>query len=145
MPIVTRNCYFILPLLLLSATGLWSPDLPAVDDPHQIPELEIEKIFTDDLPEMRKRKRIRALVTYSKTDFFFEQGRARGMQVEFLHEYEKFINKGVKRATDKVHITYLPVTFNELIPALRAGKGDIAAAFLTMSWRIRTSPATSNR
>ena len=133
MPIVTRNRYFILPLLLLSATGLWSPDLPAVDDPHQIPELEIEKIFTDDLPEMRKRKRIRALVTYSKTDFFFEQGRARGMQVEFLHEYEKFINKGVKRATDKVHITYLPVTFNELIPALRAGKGDIAAAFLTIT------------
>ena len=133
MHIVARNRYFILPLLLLSATGLWSPNMLAVDDPHRIPELELEKTFTGDLPEMRKRKRIRALVTYSKTDFFFDQGRARGMQVEFLHEYEKFINKGVKRATDKVHITYLPVTFNELIPALREGKGDIAAAFLTIT------------
>jgi hypothetical protein len=58
MPILTCNRYFILPLLLLSATGLWSPDLPAVDDPHRIPELELEKTFSGDLPEMRKRKRI---------------------------------------------------------------------------------------
>ncbi len=133
MIIFAWNRYFTLPLLLLSATGLWSPGLPALDDPHPVPELELEKTFTGDLPDMRKRKRIRALVTYSKTDFFFEQGRARGMQVEFLQEYEKFINKGIKRATDRIHITYLPVTFNELIPALRKGKGDIAAAFLTIT------------
>lgn len=130
MPIFTRTRPFSLALLLFSGVS-WSQELPAVDDPHRITELE--HTFTGDLPEMRERKRIRALVTYSKTDFFFENGRARGLQVEFLHEYEKFLNKGVKHETDKVHITYLPVTFNELIPALREGRGDIAAAFLTIT------------
>jgi len=126
-----RTRYFTLYLLLLPATVVCSTDSLAAGDPHRISELD--QTFTGDLPEMRKRKQIRALVTYSKTDFFFEQGRARGIQVELLHEYEKFINKGVKSATDKVRITYLPVTFNELIPALRGGKGDIAAAFLTVT------------
>jgi membrane-bound lytic murein transglycosylase MltF len=32
-----------------------------------------------------------------------------------------------------VHVTYIPVTFNELIPALRSGRGDIAADFLTIT------------
>lgn len=126
----TRTFCFLFHMLL-PVIALYSVDSVAADDTHPIPGLD--QTFTSDLPEMRKRKRIRALVTYSKTDFFFEQGRARGLQVEFLHEYEKFINKGVKRATDKVRITYLPVTFNELIPALRDGRGDIAAAFLTVT------------
>jgi membrane-bound lytic murein transglycosylase MltF len=131
MLVSARSRYFILLLPLFAVTGFWVSDTLAVDELHPIPELE--QAFTGDLPAMRKRKRIRALVTYSKTDFFFEQGRARGLQVEFLHAYEEFINKGVKRETDKVLITYLPVTFNELIPALREGKGDIAAAFLTVT------------
>ncbi|HED19042.1 MAG TPA: lytic transglycosylase F [Gammaproteobacteria bacterium] len=126
----TRTFCFIVHLLL-PATALYSADSVAADDTRQIPGLE--QTFTGDLPAMRKRKQIRALVTYSKTDFFFEQGRARGLQVDLLHEYEKFINRGVKRVTDKVRITYLPVTFNELIPALRGGRGDIAAAFLTVT------------
>ena len=126
-----RSRCFALYLLLVPATIVYSMDTSAAGDPHRI--LELDQTFTGDLPEMRKRKQIRALVTYSKTDFFFEQGRAHGIQVEFLHEYEKFINKGVKKATDKVRITYLPVTFNELMPALLEGKGDIAAAFLTVT------------
>jgi hypothetical protein len=39
---------------------------------------------TDDLPEMRQRKLIRALVTFSKTDFFLTKGRPRGSQADFL-------------------------------------------------------------
>ncbi|HHH45158.1 MAG TPA: lytic transglycosylase F [Gammaproteobacteria bacterium] len=129
----TAPGYYLLPCLLLLALVAWNPASAQDDDPHQVPLRELEKTFTGDLPEMRKRKRIRALVTYSRTDFFFDHGRARGIQVEFLQAYEKFINKGVKRATDQIHITYLPVTFDQLIPALRAGKGDIAAAFLTVT------------
>ena len=106
---------------------------PARADGELHQQLSVAETFTGDLPEMRQRKRIRALVTYSRTDFFFHNGGARGVQVEFLREYEKFLNRGVKRAEDKVHITFLPVTFSELLPALQQGKGDIAAAFLTIT------------
>ncbi len=120
----------ILALLVVMAT---LPVLPTRADDALHEQLSVAEKFTGDLPEMRKRKRIRALVTYSRTDFFFDKGGARGVQVELLREYEKFLNEGVKRAEDKVRITFLPVTFDELLPALQEGKGDIAAAFLTLT------------
>ena len=129
--ISTRFSWYTPLALFIAIAGLSVATAAADDDLHE--QLSVAETFTGDLPEMRKRKRIRALVTYSKTDFFFHQGGARGAQVEFLHEYEKHLNKGVKRAEDRIHITFLPVTFNELLPALQQGRGDIAAAFLTIT------------
>jgi membrane-bound lytic murein transglycosylase MltF len=129
--LLTSTTWFTLPALLIAIAGLPVSATRADDNLHE--QLSVSEKFTGDLPEMRKRKRIRALVTYSKTDFFFHQGGAKGIQVEFLREYEKFLNKGVKRTEDKIHITFLPVTFNELLPALQQGKGDLAAAFLTIT------------
>ena len=126
-----RIRWFTLPALLITLAGPAVATARADDNLHE--QLSVAEKFTGDLPEMRKRKRIRALVTYSKTDFFFHQGGAMGVQTEFLREYEKFLNKGVKRAEDRIHITFLPVRFSELLPALQQGKGDIAAAFLTIT------------
>ena len=95
--------------------------------------LDTGKRSSDDLGGMRKRKQIRALVTYSRTDFFFYKGRARGAQVEFLLAYEKFLNRKIKRPENRIHIAFLPVPFDQLIPALNEGRGDIAAAFLTIT------------
>jgi membrane-bound lytic murein transglycosylase MltF len=88
---------------------------------------------TSDLNEMKARKTIRALVAYSKTDFFFYKGGVRGLQAAYLKEYEKFLNHGVKKEVNKTRITYIPVQFDDLIPALNEGRGDIAAAFLTLT------------
>lgn len=107
---------------------------PLVEKPEQSREiLDTGKRSSDDLGGMRKRKQIRALVTYSRTDFFFYKGRARGAQVEFLLAYEKFLNRNIKRPENRVHIAFLPVPFDQLIPALNEGRGDIAAAFLTIT------------
>lgn len=147
-----RSLY--LAFFLISALALPAA-CPAIDDVENIPGYT--GIFKGDLPEIRKRKVIRALVTYSRTDFFFHQGGAKGIQVEFLNEYARFLNKKAAREEDRVHVTYIPVTFNELIPALRAGRGDIAAGFLTItphrekqvsfatggSWRVRELVVTN--
>ncbi len=103
-------------------------------DPEQMIDTErVNKPFKGDLDQMKQRKIIRALVVYNKTDFFFLKGGMKGIQVELLHEYEKFLNQGVKSAEKKVHIIYIPVTFDNLLPALNSGKGDIAADFLTIT------------
>lgn len=94
------------------------------------PELEA---FTGDLNKMKQRRLIRALVTPSPTEFFIESGRVRGIQAEYLQEFAKHINKSVRNETDKIRIKYVPVPFSELIPALKAGRGDIAASFLTVT------------
>ena len=88
---------------------------------------------TDDLSAMKERKLIRALVTLSKTDFFIHNGQPKGFQAELLQHYEKALNEGVSRRELRTHIAYVPVPFSELIPALDAGRGDIAAALLTIT------------
>ncbi len=125
--------YTLIVLLVLPAQS------PAIDDVENIPG--DTGIFKGDLAEIKKRKVIRALVTFSRTDFFFHQGGAKGVQVEFLNEYVKHLNKGAKREEDRVHVTYIPVTFNELIPALQSGRGDIAADFLTITPQRKTQVA----
>ena len=97
----------------------------------ELQEKLITAAFTGDLPEMRKRRLVRALVVYGPTDFFFYQGKPQGIQVDLLKEYEKFLNTGKRRETDRIVIVFVPVPFEELIPALLEGKGDIAAHFLT--------------
>jgi membrane-bound lytic murein transglycosylase MltF len=94
----------------------------------------VQQIHTDDLSEMKLRKRIRALVTYSRTDFFFDgNGEPRGAQVDLLQAFEKQLNKGVKREIERVRIEFIPTTFDRMIADLVAGKGDIAAAMLTLT------------
>jgi membrane-bound lytic murein transglycosylase MltF len=82
---------------------------------------------------MKKQKYIRALVTYSKTDFFLNNGRLDGLQVKLLNEYEKILNKGIKKSAEKIHIVYVPTTFDQLLTDLLKGRGDIAAALLTIT------------
>lgn len=111
---------FVIPGAYASTSDLVLPDI-------------VGKTFTGDLPEMQGRKIIRALVSYGRTDFFFHQGHARGIQADILHEYEKHLNKGISKEQHKTRIVFVPVQFNQLIPALLSGKGDIAAAFLTIT------------
>lgn len=89
--------------------------------------------FTGDLDAMRARGFVRALVTPSRTDFFVDHGQIRGLQAEFLRELEERLNRGVAGEAERVRIKFVPVPFDQLVPALRAGRGDIAAAFLTVT------------
>lgn len=115
-------------LLLMAAAA---PGMAA--DTALIEHLEVNR-STDDLPAMRKRRLIRALVTYSRTDFVIKpDGKATGLQVELLNQFEKRLNKGIKREEKKTQVVLIPTTFARLLPDLAEGKGDIAAALLTLT------------
>jgi len=89
--------------------------------------------FTADLPEMRERKLVRALVSINKTDFFFEKGRPLGLQAEALAQFEKFLNEDVSQDELRIRVVYVPLAFEQLLPGLLEGRGDVAAAFLTIT------------
>ncbi len=93
----------------------------------------VQEKHTGDLPKIRKRKILKALVTHSRTDFFLFNKRPRGLMYEMLREYEKHLNKGIRRETQKTRIIFVPVPFDQLIPALLEGRGDLAAALLTLT------------
>lgn len=121
---------FFLLMLIPGLLWLW-PSGAAMATEQNIPLPPLEQPFTGDLPEMKQRRLIRALVVFGPTDFFFVKGKPSGLQVDLLREYEKFINRGIKNEAKKIHVVFVPVPFGKLLPWLREGRGDIAAHFLT--------------
>ena len=121
--------FIVLSVLCVSFSASASDDI----DQRLITSIAHNNSFTGDLDQMKKRKMIRALVTYSKTDFFLSKGNLDGLQVKLLNEYEKVLNKGIKKSAQKIRIVYVPTTFDHLLTDLLDGRGDIAAALLTIT------------
>jgi len=92
----------------------------------------IQEPFIGDLQEIKRDRMIRALVSYSRTDFFIEDGTIKGFEGELLKSYEKWLNKGIRRR-EKIHMVFVPMPFDQLLQALQEGRGDIAAAGLTVT------------
>jgi membrane-bound lytic murein transglycosylase MltF len=95
--------------------------------------ISLDEKWLGDFGGMAKRREIRVLVVYSKTFYFLDQGRQRGATYELLKQFEKFINKKLKAKTLKLRVLFIPVRRDQLIPWLVAGRGDIAAANLTIT------------
>lgn len=115
---------------LILAFGFSQPGIAA-----EVPSFSstYSEAFTGDLREMKKRHVIRVLVAYSKTNFFLVKGEPRGFEYELLQQYGAFLNKRVSRRKFRTNLVFIPVPFEQLIPGLVEGKGDIAAAGLTVT------------
>jgi membrane-bound lytic murein transglycosylase MltF len=88
---------------------------------------------TGDLSDIRKRRVLRVLVNYSRSNFFYDGGQSRGFEYELMTAYGNVLNKGVKKHKKGIRVLFIPVRFDELIDGLLDGKGDIAAAGLTIT------------
>ncbi len=93
----------------------------------------LKERYTDDLPGLLKRRYIRVLTTFNRTNFFIASSRTYGFEYSLLKEYEKFLNRGVKRRELKITLEFIPVSRDRLIPLLLEGYGDIVAAGLTIT------------
>ncbi|MEM6673822.1 MAG: transglycosylase SLT domain-containing protein [Planctomycetota bacterium] len=102
--------------------GTWT------NDPYV---LRVSEPFTGDLDGMREREVIRVLVSYSRTNFFLADGQLRGFEVELFRELENELVADRPTGAPPLHFAFLPVSFDELLPSLLEGRGDVAAASLT--------------
>jgi membrane-bound lytic murein transglycosylase MltF len=104
----------------------------AGDTPLSI-ELKAD-VWRGDLDAMAARRAIRVLVPYSRTLYFVDFGGAqRGISYDFMHAFEDALNKKLGRDALRVHVVFIPVSREQLIPMLVAGKGDVVAANLTIT------------
>ena len=94
--------------------------------------VHLHRVFRGDLDGMKERRIIRALVVYNQTNYFLDGGTQRGVTYEAMQAFEKQLNRG-RGASEQVHVIMVPVTRDELIPALLQGRGDLAAASLTIT------------
>jgi membrane-bound lytic murein transglycosylase MltF len=108
------------------------------DDPalisQEIPGLEqLQEPWFGDLDGMVERRIIRAAVVHSKTLFFLDGARPRGLTFEALTRFEEVLNEELETGHLKVHVVLIPMTRDQLFPALLEGRVDVAAANLTIT------------
>jgi membrane-bound lytic murein transglycosylase MltF len=52
---------------------------------------------------MAAKRQVRVLVVYSKTFYFLDRGRQRGISYDLLKEFKTYVNKKLKTKTLKVN------------------------------------------
>jgi membrane-bound lytic murein transglycosylase MltF len=149
-----RAIGLLLAAVLLGACGKDTPEVPTATTPTApgdeavteatpevgIPDTGVAAValakWTGDLDGMIERRLIRVLTTYSRTQFFIDQGQPRGLVPDAFKLLEDDLNKRLKNEHLRVQVLFVPVAHDELVPALLEGRGDIVAAgTLIADWR----------
>jgi membrane-bound lytic murein transglycosylase MltF len=93
------------------------------------------KTWKGDFDRMVERRMIRVAVPYSRTLYFNDKGRERGITADLVRNFEQFINRKHAKSLGKRPITVyiVPTTRDELLQDVAAGEADIAAGNLTVT------------
>jgi membrane-bound lytic murein transglycosylase MltF len=91
------------------------------------------KPWTGDFDAMIERRSIRFLVPYSRTLYFNDKGRERGLTAELARDFERYVNKRYASQLGKRPVTVFLITTtrDKLLTNLQTGLGDISAGNLT--------------
>jgi len=82
---------------------------------------------------MAERRLIRVLTVYNRTLYFIDKGTPRGTAYDQGKLLEDAINKKLGTGHLKVNVQFVPLSRDELIPALIDGRGDIIMARMTVT------------
>jgi membrane-bound lytic murein transglycosylase MltF len=105
---------------------------PAKKETHELPTQAV-KATGGDFDVLKKRRVIRVLVVYNKTNYFIDKGTPRGTTYEAFKLFEDDLNKKYKTGNLKIHVVFVPVRRADLADALLSGRGDVAAATITIT------------
>jgi len=114
------------------AAGAVAADQPAA----KARQLSLEnKPWKGDFDAMLERRLIRVLVPYSRTLYFVDKGRERGVTADLVRDFERYLNRKYAKQLGKRPLTVyiIPTTRDKLLSGLDAGLGDIAAGNLTVT------------
>jgi membrane-bound lytic murein transglycosylase MltF len=125
----------LLLLLLGPARPMPAQEKPTKEKPakekHSLP-LQAQP-WTGDFDGMVKRRLVRVLVVYNKTNYFIDRGTPRGITTEVFKLFEDEINKKAKTKNVRIHVVLIPARRDALAEMLLSGKGDIIAATVTVT------------
>ena len=102
---------------LLAAASALSAEQSATGAERLDLEL-IRRNWKGDFDKMVERNMIRALVVYSKTFYFLDGATQRGASYDALRAFEDRVNKQLGRKVHRVHVVFIPVSRDELLPEI---------------------------
>jgi len=123
-------------LALVLAGGLVPSALAQqADDQTRAPALRLDKAFVGDLDGMIERRVIRVAAPYSRTLYFNDKGRERGISADTVRDFELWLNQKYKKSLGKRPITIVirPTTRDQLLKDVAEGHADIAVGNLTVT------------
>jgi membrane-bound lytic murein transglycosylase MltF len=112
------------------------PPAPVEGSAPKLRQLTIaNKPWTGDFDKMLERRVIRVDAPYSRSLFFSDKGRERGLAAELIRDFERYINVKYAKELGKRPLTIyiVPATRDRLLPDLAAGLADIAIGNLTVT------------
>src|SRR5215831_3731369 len=120
------------------ATALWVAILASgalaqeTAAPRALPT-QAAGVWKGDFDGMMERRAIRVLVPYSRTLYFNDAGRERGITADNVRDFERFVNQKYQKQLGKRPLTVVirPTTRDLLLKHVADGLGDIAAGNLT--------------
>jgi membrane-bound lytic murein transglycosylase MltF len=115
-----------------SAAALEPSDAVALKDGSALLWRATAQRIDDDRP-LKKLRAVRVLVTYDRTNFYVVNGQPHGYEYELMQQFEKYLNQQLGKRTLHTRLIFVPMALQDLIPALLDGRGDIAAANLTVT------------
>jgi len=112
---------------------------PAAKAPVESPEPRklaiVNKVWTGDFDKLLERRMLRVYAPYSRSLYFSDKGRERGLSVELARDWERYLNqKYAKRLGNRPLTIYIvPATRDKLLPDLAAGLADVSIGNLTVT------------
>jgi membrane-bound lytic murein transglycosylase MltF len=88
-----------------------------------------------DLDGIAKRRILRVLVAPSKLGFYFDGSEIHGALYELCRQFERFLNQKLHTGNLAIHLLYIPVGRDRLLPRLSEGYGDLIATMMVTSDR----------
>ena len=130
----SRHCAVVGALAIFAAAAaLAQQPAKAPATPRALPTES--KPWKGDFDGMVKRRHIRVLVPFSRTLYYNDKGRERGITADLVRDFEQYINRKYAKELGKRPITVfmIPTTRDELLQDVADGLGDIAAGNLTVT------------
>ncbi len=93
----------------------------------------LSRAWTGDFDGMVERRVVRVLTVYGLARYYLDEVQEKGITYEVFKQFEDSINERQGKKTVRLHVVFIPVARDELISGLLEGRGDIAAAGLTIT------------
>lgn len=108
-------------------------DTPKIEDVLPKSYSEIWAPWIGDFDGMVERRIIRVVTPFGGYMYYFQDGEPRGATWELANRLEDVLNDELGRRNVRVFVVVIPLSRDQLIPALLEGHADVVAADLTIT------------
>jgi membrane-bound lytic murein transglycosylase MltF len=93
----------------------------------------IHEKWHGDLDGIVNRRILRVLVAPNKLGFYFDGSKIHGALYQFCQEFERLLNQKLHTGNLAIHLAFIPVGRDNLLPRLAEGYGDLVATMMVTS------------